>query len=178
MPSDSMPEAGASMQHHAAETARAQRVPLTTTDDAAGAPDTLTRFLAFLIDGIAVGLVGLVPVIGGLAGVAYVLFRDGLDVDFMRHRSLGKKLMKLSVVRDDGAPMDPMTSARRNWPLAFGSLTQFLIFIPVLGWILIPFVLIAGAVFVIIEIVRVTTNPEGRRLGDGYAGTRVITAAE
>ncbi len=141
-------------------------------------PDTLTRFVAFLIDAVAVALIGLVPVIGGLAGTAYVLFRDGLDIEFMNRRSLGKKLMKLTVVRTDGQPMDLTASARRNWPLVFGSLAQILIFVPVLGWILIPFVLLAGAVFVIIEIVRVTTNPEGRRLGDGYAGTRVITAAE
>jgi uncharacterized RDD family membrane protein YckC len=178
MASESMPEAGTSVQHRAAETARAQRVPLTTTDEAGAAPDLLTRFLAFLIDGIAVGLVGLVPVIGGLAGVAYVLFRDGLDVDVMRHRSLGKKLMKLSVVRDDGAPMDPMTSARRNWPLAFGSLTQFLIFIPIIGWILIPFVLIAGAIFVIVEIVKVMTAPDGRRWGDAFAKTRVVVSVD
>lgn len=141
-------------------------------------PDTMTRFVAFLIDAVAVAVIGLVPVIGGLAGIAYMLFRDGLDIEFMQRRSLGKKLMKLTVVRTDGQPMDLAASARRNWPLVFGSLAQILIFVPVIGWILIPFVLIAGAVFVIIEIVRVLTNPEAKRLGDGYAGTRVITAAE
>jgi uncharacterized RDD family membrane protein YckC len=169
---------GTHAQQGAAGTAPAERVPLTTTDDAAKTPDTLTRFLAFLIDGIAVGLVGLVPIIGGIAGIAYVLFRDGLDVDFMRHRSLGKKLMKLSVARDDGTPMDLMTSARRNWPLAFGSLTQLLIFVPVLGWVLIPFVLIAGAVFVIVEIVKVLTAPDGRRWGDSFAKTRVVVSVD
>jgi uncharacterized RDD family membrane protein YckC len=163
----------------------AAAVPLTTTDDAAKAPDTVARFLAFLIDGIAValvgiavGLVGLVPVIGGLAGIAYVLFRDGLDVDVMRHRSLGKRLMKLAVVREDGAPMDLMTSARRNWPLAFGSLTQLLIYVPILGWILIPIVLLIGAVLVIVEIVKVVSAPDGRRWGDTLAGTRVVVTAD
>jgi MFS transporter, DHA1 family, multidrug resistance protein len=130
---------------------------------AGAAPDTLTRFVAFLIDAVAVALIGLVPIIGGLAGIAYVLFRDGLDIEFMQRRSLGKKLMKLTVVRTDGLPMDPMTSARRNWPLVFGSLAQILVYIPVIGWILIPFVVIAGAVLVIIEIVRILTNPDGRR---------------
>jgi uncharacterized RDD family membrane protein YckC len=145
----------------------------------AGAPpDTLTRFVAFLIDAVAVALIGLVPIIGGLAGIAYVLFRDGLDIEFMHRRSLGKKLMKLTVVRTDGLPMDPMTSARRNWPLVFGSLAQLLVYIPVIGWILIPFVVIAGVVLVIIEIVRVLTSPDGRRIGDGYAGTKVVVAAE
>jgi uncharacterized RDD family membrane protein YckC len=180
MPSDSMSEprgAFAEQQPNAAPPP-ATAVPLTTIDDAARAPDTVTRFLAFLIDGIAVGLVGLVPVIGGIAGIAYVLFRDGLDVDVMRHRSLGKRLMKLAVVREDGAPMDLMTSARRNWPLAFGSLTQLLIYVPILGWVLIPIVLIIGAVLVIFEIVKVVSAPDGRRWGDTLAGTRVVVSAD
>ena len=140
-------------------------------------PDTLTRFVAFLIDAVAVALIGLVPIIGGLAGIAYVLFRDGLDIEYMRRRSLGKTLMKLTVVRTDGLPMDPMTSARRNWPLVFVSLAQILVYVPVIGWILIPFVVIAGIVLVIIEVVRILTGPDGRRLGDGYAGTKVVSAS-
>ncbi len=152
--------------------------PAVRAATAGATPDTLTRFVAFLIDAVAVAVIGLVPVIGGLVGMAYVLFRDGLDLEFMQRRSLGKKLMKLTVVRTDGQPMDLATSARRNWPLVFGSLTQLLLFVPVIGWILIPFVLIAGAVLVIIEIVRVITKPEGKRLGDDFAGTRVVTAVD
>jgi uncharacterized RDD family membrane protein YckC len=57
-------------------------------------------------------------------GIAYALLRDGLTYDFMDGRSIGKKLMKLRPVRHDGSPMDMATSARRNWPLAFGSLAQ------------------------------------------------------
>ena len=110
-----------------------------------GKPDTMARFLAFLIDAVAVAAVGLVPVIGGLVGIAYVLTRDGLAFEFMDGRSIGKKLMKLRPVRLDGQPMDVRTSVMRNWPLTLGSLAQVLIFIPVIGWILIPFVGIAGA---------------------------------
>ena len=102
-----------------------------------GKPDTVARFLAFLIDAVAVAAVGLVPVIGGLVGIAYVLTRDGLAFDFMDGRSIGKKLMKLRPVRLDGQPMDLNTSVMRNWPLSLGSLAQVLIFIPVIGWILI-----------------------------------------
>ncbi len=170
-PSDTQGEPAAEPPPYAQEAAAASGVVGAT-------PDTLTRFVAFLIDAVAVAVIGLVPVIGGLVGIAYVLFRDGLDIEYMRGRSLGKTLMKLTVVRADAQPMDLATSARRNWPLVFGSLTQILLFIPVIGWILIPFVIIAGAVFVIIEIVRVLTNPEGKRLGDGYADTRVIVAQE
>jgi uncharacterized RDD family membrane protein YckC len=161
-----------------AEPARAtEPTPGPAAAAVAGAPDTLTRFVAFLIDAVAVAVIGMVPVIGGIVGIAYVLFRDGLDIEYLRGRSLGKTLMKLTVVRADGRPMDLATSAQRNWPLVFGSLTQILLFIPVIGWILIPFVIIAGLVFVIIEIVRVLTNPEGRRLGDDYARTRVVVAS-
>lgn len=49
-----------------------------------------------------------------------------------------------------------------------------LIFIPVLGWILIPFVGLAGLVIAVIEALRVMNDPEGRRWGDQLAGTKVI----
>jgi uncharacterized RDD family membrane protein YckC len=139
-------------------------------------PDLLTRFLAFFIDAVIVAVIGLVPVVGGLVGILYILTRDGLAYDFMDGRSIGKKLMKLRPVRLDGLPMDVRTSVRRNWPLAFGSLTQALLFVPVIGWILIPVVGLAGLVLVIIEIVRVVTRPDGRRWGDELAGTRVIVS--
>jgi uncharacterized RDD family membrane protein YckC len=141
-------------------------------------PDRLTRFLAYLVDAVVVAALASVPLVGGLAGTVYVLLRDGLDVDFMRHRSLGKVVMKLAVVRDDGAPMDAMTSFRRNWPLAFTSLTVLLIFIPIIGWVLIPFVVLAGLVLVIVEIVKVLTAADGRRWGDELAGTRVVMAED
>jgi uncharacterized membrane protein len=141
-------------------------------------PDAMTRFLAFFIDAVIVAIVGLVPVIGGLVGIAYVLVRDGLTYDFMDGRSIGKRIMKLRPVRLDGLPMDVETSVRRNWPLAFGSLAQALIFVPVIGWILIPFVGIAGTIMVVVEIVRVLTGADGRRWGDAMAGTEVVVVAD
>jgi uncharacterized RDD family membrane protein YckC len=141
---------------------------------AGSTPEPMTRFIAFIIDAVAVGLVNLIPLVGGVVGIGYTLFRDGLDVEYMRRRSLGKTLMKITVVRDDGAPMDLATSARRNWPLAFGSLAAFLIYIPVLGWILVPFVLLGGLVLAVIEAVRVFQGQP--RLGDTWAATRVVTA--
>lgn len=139
-----------------------------------GKPDPLTRFLAYLIDAVAVYAVGLVPVIGGLVGIAYVLVRDGLDYDFMDRRSIGKKIMKLRPVRLDGQPMDIRTSFMRNWPLTIASLAQVLWFVPVVGWVLLPFVVVAAVVVAIVEIVRVFTDPEGRRWGDLLAGTKVV----
>ncbi|MDF1522270.1 MAG: RDD family protein [Trueperaceae bacterium] len=139
-----------------------------------GKPDTVARFLAYLIDAVAVYAVGMVPVIGGLVGIAYVLARDGLEYDFMDRRSIGKKIMKLRPVRLDGQPMDLRTSFMRNWPLTIGSLAQVLWYVPIVGWVLLPFVAIAGLAVAILEVVRVLTDPEGRRWGDLLAGTKVV----
>lgn len=142
-----------------------------------GKPDPLTRFLAYLIDAVIVGVVGMVPIIGGLVGIAYVLVRDGLDYDFMDRRSIGKKVMKLRPIRVDGLPMDVNTSIQRNWPLAFASLAQALAFVPVLGWLLAPFVVLGGLILLLFEAYKVVTDPDGRRWGDTLAGTKVVQAA-
>jgi len=149
-------------------------VPPPASPPAAGKPDLLTRFLAFFIDAVIVSVVGLVPLLGTLVGIAYALLRDGLTFEFMDGRSIGKKLMKLKVVRHDGSPMDMATSARRNWPLAVGSLAQGLLILPVIGWILLPFAVIAGAVLALYEAYKVYSAPDGRRWGDSLAGTKVI----
>ncbi|MFN3414252.1 MAG: RDD family protein [Thermoanaerobaculum sp.] len=88
-----------------------------------GKADLGKRFIAALIDGILAAGVSFIPIVGGIIAALYILLRDGLDVEFMDKRSIGKKLMKLRPVRLDGQPMDPVTSAKRNLPLAasFGS---------------------------------------------------------
>jgi uncharacterized RDD family membrane protein YckC len=149
-------------------------VPATAESAGAGKADLVKRFIAAIIDGAISAVIGLIPVVGGLVGAAYILTRDGFDYDFMKHRSVGKQLMKLRPVTLDGSPMTLQTSIRRNWPLVFGSLTQVLLFIPVIGWLLIPLVAIAAAVLGIVEIVLVLTNDEGRRLGDRMARTKVV----
>ncbi len=139
----------------------------------AGKADIGKRFVAALIDGVLSSVVGMViPVVGGLVGAAYMLVRDGLDVDFMKERSLGKQFMKLRPVRTDGKPMDIATSVRRNIPFAIGPLIMV---IPILGWVVGPIVALAIAA---IEVVLIVTDPEGRRLGDKFADTKVIEVAE
>ncbi|MEM1270848.1 MAG: RDD family protein [Bacteroidota bacterium] len=136
--------------------------------NATGKADLTKRFLAALIDGVIASVVGLVPVIGGLVGAAYMLVRDGLDLDFMRFRSIGKQVMNLAPTRLDGRPMDLEASVKRNLPFAIGPLIMV---IPILGWIIGPFVSLAIS---IVEIVLVITDPEGRRLGDKLAETKVV----
>ena len=63
----------------------------------------------------------------------------------MDRRSIGKKLIKLRAVRLDGQPMTVEDS---------------------LG--------IIGLILAIIEAIMALTDPEGRRLGDKLANTKVI----
>lgn len=140
--------------------------------------DLVKRFIAAIIDGAIAAVVGMIPVIGGLVGLAYILLRDGFEYDVMDYRSVGKKLMKLRPVKSDGTPMTYRDSFQRNWPLVFGSLVQILIFIPVIGWILIPLVGLVGLALAIAEIVLVFTNPQGLRWGDRLASTKVVEVAE
>lgn len=126
------------------------------------------RLAAVLIDGILAGIVGLVPVVGPIVGAAYMLLRDGLELDFMDQRSLGKKALKLRPVTLDGRNIDMAASIKRNIPFAIG---PAIMIVPVLGWLLAPVVaLIIG----VIEIVLVLTDEQGRRLGDKLAETVVI----
>ena len=128
-------------------------------------PDIDKRAIAAIIDAVIAIVVGVIPVIGGIVATAYWLVRDGMDIDFMDHRSIGKKLMNLRPVMLDGSPVDIATSVKRNWMFGLGGISQLFTMIP-LG--LIAFVI--G----IVEVVLVITDGEGRRIGDKTGGTRVI----
>ena len=142
-------------------------------------PDLVKRFLARFLDGIIAAvpymlLALLLPgflgdLTGAIAAAAYILFSDGLDVDFMRRRSLGKHLLSLRPQRLDGTPMTPEASLRRNWPLAVG----YFGVLPFIGWL----ISLLSLVLVVYEIYKVVTDPQGRRWGDELAGTRVVNAA-
>ena len=139
----------------------------------AGKPDLGRRFIAALIDAVIAIVVGFVPLVGGLAATAYWLVRDGLDLEFMDRRSIGKKVMKLRPVTLDGSPVDIVVSVKRNWMFALGGATQ-LFAMTIIGLLVaVPLGLVA-MVLGIIEIVLVLTDSESRRFGDRLANTRVI----
>jgi uncharacterized RDD family membrane protein YckC len=140
--------------------------------------DLTKRFIAALIDGVIGGVVSFVPFVGGLAAAAYFLLRDGLDVDFMRNRSLGKKIMKLRPVTLDGGPLDLVASAKRNWMFALGGVITMLLWIPILGWLLVFPVALVALALAVVELVLVLTDPLGRRFGDKMANTQVIEVAD
>ena len=135
------------------------------------------RAIALIIDAVITLVVGFVPIAGGIAATAYWLLRDGMDLEFMDHRSIGKKVMKLRPVSLDGQPLDMTASIKRNWMFGLGGLTQLFAMTFIGLVIAIPLGLVA-LVIGIIEIVLVFTDAEGRRIGDKMAGTRVIETGE
>jgi uncharacterized RDD family membrane protein YckC len=113
----------------------------------------------------------------------YVVARDVLAGG----RSIGKKFMDIRVVTDAGAPITVMESVKRNLVFApsfvLGLLGLLLNLIPFVGWILSCAVAIvnvfAGLLALglgIWEVVEIVRKPDGARIGDRMAGTRVIAS--
>lgn len=155
-------------------TGRRQGWTATDGTQVAKKADVSKRFLAFVIDGAIAAVLSVIPFIGSLLAAAYFLLRDGFDYEFMDHRSIGKRVMRLRPVCDDGSPVTLEVSARRNWPLAITSLAIFLGFVPGLGFVIKPLGMAAGIILVVLEGYFTYTDEHGLRWGDGLAGTRVI----
>ncbi len=140
-------------------------------------PDIGKRAIAAIIDAVIAVVVGFIPVAGGIVATAYWFVRDGLDFEFMDHRSIGKKVMKLRPVTLDGQPLDIATSVKRNWMFGLGGIAQFF-GMTIIGLVIaIPLGIIAFVIG-IVEVVLVLTDAESRRMGDKMAGTRVIETDE
>ncbi|MCA9734168.1 MAG: RDD family protein [Deferribacteres bacterium] len=142
--------------------------------DATNKPDLMKRFLAALIDGVAILVIYQIPAFGPWLALAYLLLRDGLDFEFVRHRSLGKHFMQLKPVTIEGGELDLMLSARRNWNLAVGLIVQLLRLAPFLAWLL----SLAAIAIWAYEAYLVITDASGQRWGDKMAGTQVIEVSE
>ena len=126
-------------------------------------PDNMQRGLAFIIDCAITYLLGLIPFIGGIIGFVYMLIRDSL----IDGQSIGKKLLNIKVVTDH-EKVTYNDSIKRNIIFAIPSL--FMI-IPAVGWIIGG---VLGVIIYIVEIIKVVNDPEGKRYGDMWAGTRVV----
>jgi len=153
-----------------------ETVETKTNADALTKADPVKRIIAFVIDVVASMIVGFIPFIGGIIGALYMLLRDALPIEALEYKSIGKKLLKLSVVKTEEpvSKIDYATSARRNWMFALGPIMLFFLFIPIIGWIIDILLGIAVLILVIIEIVKLFTDEKGLRLGDKMAGTMVI----
>jgi len=120
-------------------------------------PSPGDRFIAIFIDGLIAGaamtVIGFIPFIGPigtLVGIAYYLLRDALP--FYDGQSIGKNVMKLKVIKEaTGLSIkgDYAASATRNVSL----------FIPLYDALL---------------ILGLIGPKDGKRLGDTWAGTKVI----
>lgn len=117
--------------------------------------DLAKRILALIIDILISGVFGIVPKVGWIVGMAYMLFRDGFEWNFMKNRSLGKVVMKLKVVVLEGEKVAPdyIISLKRNW----------LFIIPVISFFAF-----------IVEGIKTIVDPEGKRFGDILANTMVV----
>jgi uncharacterized RDD family membrane protein YckC len=133
------------------------------------------------IDGMAGHIIySLLVVAWAFASLGYVLGRDVLAGD----RSLGKKVMGLRVVTVSGAPIGFVESAKRNALFAPGfavaalaSLIQAIPLVGCLACLLLPLrvlATVAGLVALVYELVLIFVEPDGVRLGDKMAGTRVV----
>ena len=138
--------------------------------------DPVKRIIALVIDAVAAMMIGLIPFVGGIIGTLYMLLRDALPIEALEYKSIGKKLLKLSVVNieDPTSKIDYTASAKRNWMFALGPMMMFFLFIPILGWIIDILIGIAVFILVIIEIIKILSDEKGVRLGDNMAGTMVI----
>ena len=159
-----------------AQEEKAETAETKMNDAALSKADPVKRIIAFVIDAVVSMIIGLIPLVGGIIGALYMLLRDALPIEALAYKSVGKKLLKLSVVnaQDPTAKIDYAGSAKRNWMFSLGPIMLFFVFIPVLGWIIDILLGIALLILLIIEIVKIFSDEKGVRLGDKMAGTMVI----
>lgn len=131
--------------------------------------DRLTRWVARVIDLlVAAAMDRLIPPVGSFVAVTYLLIADGLRP----WGSVGKHLLGMAVRGPDGHECGVRESILRNWvvavPFAVWSVFQHG------GWMasLLGWIALLGALG--LEGVLLVGNPQGRRLGDELADTRVV----
>jgi uncharacterized RDD family membrane protein YckC len=109
----------------------------------------------------------------------YILARDVVAGG----RSVGKKIMEIRAVTAAGAPIGVVESVKRNAvfapPFVLWVLSVLIGMIPggtCIACVLLPLQLLAGAAAlaaVVWEVIQIIQDPDGVRLGDKLAGTRV-----
>jgi uncharacterized RDD family membrane protein YckC len=130
------------------------------------------RAAAYIIDVIPAALAGLmfgwIPFVGAMiAGfilAPYWLLRD------ITGASIGKLVLGLRVVAKDNQEASIGKRVLRNLPLAIG---PALLVIPIVGYIVAPFVALPIS---LVEIILLFS--QGERLGDKLAGTSVVYRAK
>lgn len=126
--------------------------------------DIASRIIAAFLDGVMQFVLGMIPMAGAIAALAYLLLKDGL----FDGQSMGKRIMKLQVIDEEGIRGDYSTSVKRNIIFA---VPFVVLMIPVVGAAFAPF--LALGIF-IAELVAALQDEKGRRIGDKWTGTQVI----
>lgn len=109
---------------------------------------------------VAVLFVALVPTVGSLLALAYLLFVDGMP----NGQSPGKRLMGVKAVHvPTRQGCNLRQSVVRNLPVAIA-----------FGFAINPFLLLVAIPVGLFELYMVVTDPLGVRIGDVFADTQVI----
>lgn len=150
-----------------------KRNPPVTVIDSFSLARRYERMIAFCIDYVfATLLFGLltlalkIPFIGGLLSTLYLLLRDAIP--FLGHRSIGKWILGIKVVKDNDSKPGILTSIKRN--IIF--IPNFLLVIP--GNHLYYGVFLINAAMLAIEVYLLYTSDDLQRMGDSLAETLVI----
>jgi uncharacterized RDD family membrane protein YckC len=135
--------------------------------------NVLSRVAAKMIDLFLVVFISAVPIlpypVGPLLGFAYSIFGDGIQKGPLMGESVGKKLMKLRVVRKGTkTPATWRDSVLRNAPVGVAT---FFAIIPVWGWIIL---ILIGLPLMIMEVYLMLSVETGQRLGDVMGDTEVV----
>jgi uncharacterized RDD family membrane protein YckC len=110
--------------------------------------------------------------VGAILGFAYSLVGDGLNLNALKNRSIGKRVFGLEVVNAlTGGRCRLKQSIIRNAPIG---VVTFLAIFPFWGWILA--VLVGIPVFAV-EITLIIRANRSQRLGDVMADTEVVEHA-
>lgn len=140
--------------------------PGSITNHKFSVPGPNKRVCAYFVDmilfGLCVYLPGITGVINGILQTIYILLKDTNNA-----QSIGKKAVGLVILDDSGAPASKQQVILRNSTLAvvpFCSVLSIILDISAFN--------VAGLI-ILAEYFIFTRNPEGKRMGDQIAGTRV-----
>jgi uncharacterized RDD family membrane protein YckC len=124
-----------------------EKIKAIYADNALATP--MDRFLAALIDGVLMGIVGRITFVGSLVALAYFFTKDTLP--FLDGQSIGKRLMKIKVINAE-------TGEEITENYGAGVIRVLSLIIPI---------------FNIVDAVMVF-NTDRLRFGDKWAKTKVI----
>ncbi|GAL83676.1 transporter [Sporocytophaga myxococcoides] len=147
-----------------------EKEPITVVDNYTLA-SPVERILALFIDYIVAGVIYTIffvifpGFIAALASTVYLIFRDNFR--FLGYKSLGKKIFKIEVLKNDSSRISVKTALKRN----------FVFFTALLNINPGSWFYIAGSItllFFAIEGYLLITTDDNQRLGDYFADTLVV----